>query len=689
MTSFPLWQIFLSLFIGAGFALFLYVKEHKNEYSITLKIILAILRGLASAILVFLIFSPLIRSNHIFEEKPIILFAIDNSESIIKNKDSLYFKDEFHKVIEQTAASFDENYDVRIISFDKEVNDSSNFEFNGKETNIYSVIEELESVYGNRNIGALILASDGIFNRGLNPLYSGIESKFPIYTIALGDTSIRKDLKIKNIYYNDYAISGNQFNIEILIEAQKCGTDKSVLTVWHENKELHRQIVSIANDNQIFRLSLPIEAIGKGMQCYTAKLSPLKNEISIENNSKNIYIEIIDDKQNILLLANEPHPDISALKSALNGNKSFQIESFLYSDFNSSIKKYDLVILHNLPSSKNNIAAVIKESENNNIPLMFIVGAGTNINILNSFKLNISILIKSQLESFVKPIYNTSFSSFFITEDLNETLKQFPPLNSGFCEYQNVVIPNILLYQVISNVQTSKPLIYFDELNNLKYGYIMGEGIWRWKLADFRINNNNQHFIEFFSKILQFLSNKSDKSLFRLQYPSSFYENQSIEINALLYNENYEPIKNAEISLHIFNNNFDRKYSFSYLNDKFLVNAGFLPPGEYKMEANAKYLNISYSKKAYFTVKNVNVEMEDLVANHLLLYNLAVRSGGMMFKTSQLNEIPAKILQNDSIVAIRHNQIISHEVIYYLPLLIILILLLAVEWLLRKRSGAY
>jgi len=67
-------------------------------------------------------------------------------------------------------------------------------------------IETAINNHSSQRIGAIILASDGIYNKGINPIYTAVKSYAPIYTIGLGDTIRPKDafvigLKNNNIVY--------------------------------------------------------------------------------------------------------------------------------------------------------------------------------------------------------------------------------------------------------------------------------------------------------------------------------------------------------------------------------------------------------------------------------------------------------------------------------------------------------
>jgi hypothetical protein len=88
--SFYLFPLFI--LIGFGLSFFLYKKELKKKLLVksTLRFIF-VLRWITLSLIFFLILGPKLFKSENVAEKPILIFAQDNSESIIANKDSLFF----------------------------------------------------------------------------------------------------------------------------------------------------------------------------------------------------------------------------------------------------------------------------------------------------------------------------------------------------------------------------------------------------------------------------------------------------------------------------------------------------------------------------------------------------------------------------------------------------------------------
>jgi len=85
----------------------------------------------------------------------------------------------------------------------------------------------------------------------------------------------------------------------------------------------------------------------------------------------------------------------------------------------------------------------------------------------------------------------------------------------------------------------------------------------------------------------------------------------------------------------------------------------------------------------------LNIEKINTVADHNLLYNLAVRSGGEMIYPGQMNNLSEMIKSREDIKTISYTQKRFSEILNFPWLLILIITLLSAEWFMRKRAGGY
>ena len=101
ITEYPLWFLLFCVLFGAAVSALLYVKNSKYNLTSALKRILAVIRFIAITIIAFLLLSPLVKTVSRNVEKPIIIVAQDNSESILINKDSAFYKNQYKEQLKE------------------------------------------------------------------------------------------------------------------------------------------------------------------------------------------------------------------------------------------------------------------------------------------------------------------------------------------------------------------------------------------------------------------------------------------------------------------------------------------------------------------------------------------------------------------------------------------------------------
>ncbi len=690
VTEYPVWLVVICLLGGAAYASVLYYKDSKNDFPLVLKWPMAVLRAAVVSVIAFLLLNPLLKTTSRYTEKPVIIFAQDNSQSIVNGADSSYFQNEYKKQVNNLLGKLSSEYKVSTYSFGDKLTEGADFNFDDKQTDFSQLFGDIQDRYSNRNVGALIIASDGIYNKGLNPLFSGSGFNFPVYTIALGDTNVRKDVILSKVNYNRIAYYGNEFPIEVIVNGQKCTGLNSELTISKGGAVLFRKQINFTNDNYFETVKLHLEAKEIGVQRYRIKLSSIAGEITTSNNSQDIFVDVLEGRQKILMLANSPNPDISAIKQAILSNRNYEVEDFVVSDFDKPIATYNLIILHGLPSITNSIKPILDKIEEKKLPVLYIISSQTSLPLFNNLKSGLSITGDGIIYNEALPVLNKEFSLFTLSDNTVRAMHQFPPLISPYGNHVLMPSASSLFYEKIGSVETTYPLYLFNQTTDSKTGVINGTGLWKWRLKDFENEGNFDAFDEIINKSIQFLSLRVDKSFFRVYCKNNFNENDNIEFDAEVYNESYELINEPEVNIIITNSNGkDFPFVFDKTSNAYHLNAGNLPVDNYKYSARVKVGDKILTDNGEFIVSALNIEKINTIANHNLLYNLAAKKGGEMIYPDQIDELADKITSREDIKPIIYSQKRYSEILNFPFLLIGIILLLTAEWFMRKRGGSY
>jgi len=691
--SYPTWYVLVCILVGLLYSFLFYRKEKLlNEVKKVVVYTMAFFRFISVTTLALLLLEPLIEIENQIIEKPVLVIAQDNSESILVNKDSSFINSDYLSDLTAFKEKLEEKYEVKTFTFGDKIQTGLEIDFSDKQTGISDLLDELHTRYYGRNLGAVILASDGIVNKGSNPLYEIKKIKHtPFFTIALGDTMVRKDLILNNVVHNRLAYKGNDFPVEIVVKANQFEGEKAKVFITKEGKEQFSEVVFFESDEDVVTLSLTLEARSNGKQRYVVGVEELVGELTYVNNKREFYIDILDNKQEILILAKAPHPDIAAIRSALEKNVNYEVNSTLIGDFEGEIKDYSLVIFHQLPSGSKQQNGLVEKIVKKGIPSMFVLGSQTNYNQFNNYNLGLKLIGVNGVTD-VTAAVNTTFSQFTVSESLKESIPKYPPFKTPFAgDYKVANSSTVLLHQKVGMTATDYPLLVFNEKNDSKYGFLVGEGIWRWKLNDFSNNKTHDNFNGLVSKMVQYLAVKEDKSKFRVYCENTFLENQAIIFESELYNDSYELVNEEDVVIEIVNQSGEvyPAKSFSRSGNAYRLDAGIFEVGEYSYKATVTFGGVKLEQSGEFTVNELKAEYTNVVADHGMLYNIANNTGGEMFYPNELDQLAEAIFNKEEIVDISYTEKDVSDIINWKWIFAVIMVLLSLEWFMRKRNGAY
>ena len=691
--SSPAWYVLICILIGLLYSFIFYRKEKLfNDVNKVVVYVMAFLRFTSVCVLTLLLLEPLIEIENQIIEKPVLVIAHDNSESLLVNKDSSFINSDYLISLASFKEKLEKNYEVKTFTFGDEVKAGLEIDFTDKQTGVSDLVEDLYNRYYGRNLGAVILASDGIVNKGSSPIYDIKKIKHtPFFTIALGDTLERKDLILNNVVHNRLAYKGNDFPVEIIVKANQFAGSKAKVSITKDGVELFSKMVFFEKTSDIISVSAILEARSTGKQRYVVSVGELVGELTYENNKKEFFIDILDSKQQILILAKAPHPDIAAMQSALKKNVNYEVKSMLIADYEGEFKGYSLVIFHQLPSGNKQHNIRIEKIIKAGVPSLFVLGSGTNYTSFNEYNLGLECIGVNGVTNVTASV-STSFTEFTVSESLKESIPKFPPLKTPFAgNYKIANGSSILLFQKVGVTATDYPLFVFNEKNDSKYGFILGEGIWRWKLNNYSNNKSHDNFNDLVSKMIQYLALKEDKSKFRVYCENTFLENQSVVFESELYNDSYDLVNQEEVLLEITNQSGEvyPAKSFSRSGNAYRLDAGIFEVGEYSYNATVMFGGKKLNLSGDFTVAELKAEYTNVVADHGLLFNIANNTGGYMFYPNELDQLAKAIFNKEEIVEVSYIEKDVSALINWKWIFGLIILLLSLEWFMRKRNGAY
>ncbi len=693
--QYPAWFFVLCVLLGLGYAALLYYRDNTfAEQSPWLRRGLFFLRWLVITLLSALLLSPLLKRTITEAKKPIVALLQDQSESVGATMDEAAWN-QYKQNWQAMRDALNENYEVHELAFGDQVREGIDFKFEDKVTNLSEALRDVYDRYGAQNLGAIVMATDGIYNEGSSPAYSGAPIAAPVYTVALGDTTPKKDLFLKRVFHNNIVYLNDKFTLQVDVAATNCAGGQTVLTVGKREGDqvttLQSLPVNIAGNDFFATKTIELEATKPGVAQYVVTLTKLAGEASTVNNAKEIFIDVLDARQKILILGNSPHPDLSALRQMLDLNKNYAVTVGYIAEPGLDVGKYDFVILHNLPSRTNDAAGVLRVLNDKRIPRFFIAGMQTQFTQFTQAQGLVNAQSDGEQSDDTQGFISPRFAAFSISPRALEELPKFNPVLSPFGNFSETPQAQVVLYKRIGKVNTEQPLLVVGETNGIKTGVFLGEGLWKWRLFDFLQHQNQDIFDEVMGKTIQYVSLKEDKRKFRVNLDKTVYnENEPVIFGAELYNDNYELTNDPDVAISIKNqDNREFSYTFNKLGKAYTLDAGILPVGNYTFRASTAFNGQQLSFDGRFSVRPLQLEFFATTANHGVLRQLSGQYGGATVGPDALASIAELIKNKETIKPVIYQTTKTNPIINLKWIFALLAALLAAEWFLRRYFGAY
>jgi hypothetical protein len=688
------WYVLICLLVALTAALFLYFRTNEIPESYKFwKYGLAFLRFVSVFTIALLLLSPLWRRNNTKLQKPILVIAQDASTSVgdfLEKKDPDYLL-QLNKMVDNLK----KDYQVETFSFGEKITNGLPDKFSDRVTNISELLEQLSTRFAGSKLGGVVLASDGIYNQGSNPLYTAAKLNTPVYTIGMGDTSTKKDLIINRIFHNQMVYAGDELEVQADIIAKNLDGKNSKISLVEVNAGKTKTLKSVdfkIDKSSFFNsFSLTIPASLPGTRYLRIIASPVEGEVSKINNSRDFVVTVLDGRQKVLIFAQSPHPDMGAFRQSLGANKNIEVKTAFLGDPVPNFAEYDLIILHQLPAPGRNFAPVIKQIKDLRKSHWWVAGAQTDFKALNDFQDLNNLRINSNLGAESEGLWNKNFNLFNGETEWPQKIDRYPPLQVPFGDVEANTVGQVLLYQRIKNVGTSYPLLTLGENNGVRSALFLGDGLWKWRLANFQIYENHEVFDGLIGKITQYLSVKRDNRRFKVTVGKPVYdENESVSFVGELYNASYELINTPDVNLAVRNND-GKEYNFLFnrVGKGYQLNAGVLPTGSYNFKATTSYNGKEWTSDGQFTVQPLQFEFINITADHNILKAISTESGGQFFGQKELNELYAIIKKSADLKPVLVTEK-SSQTFLSMPLLLLLLLVaLSLEWGVRRYIGIY
>ncbi len=673
MTASTVLLLLLSAFAAFAMSFYQYLFRAKTKGKIYF--VLAFLRFVTLFSIFLLLINPIITRKDFETIKTPLPILVDNSLSIKELGQVPKAKELADKIAGNLGLK--DKYDVQLYTFAETFELGKEPDFTGKQTHIDLAAQNLKQLYRNINY-PVVLLTDGNQTIGNDYVYAFNENT-AVYPVVLGDTTTFLDLRVSQVNVNKYAFLKNKFPVEVFLQYNGNKTVNAVFNISRGGATIYKQNVTFSKDKKAQSLSVLLDADKVGVQTYRAVISSNETEKNKYNNIKNFAVEVIDQRSEIALVAAVNHPDLGAIKRAVETNQQRKVTILKPAEVK-SLQDYNVLILYQPDAS---FKQLLELNKNVGLNTLTVTGLNTDFNLLNQYQNQLSFRMTSQREDYLAD-FNTQFNLFALS-DIG--FSQFPPLQHPFGTITAKSNVDVLLKARIRNVETENPVLAFSENGAARSAFLLGENIWKWRVESHVNTKSFTEFDIFIDKTMQFLGSNSARKSLVVNHESFYNSGEFTAITAQYFNKNYEFDENAKLTIQVKNKqaNTSKSYDFLKGSGEYKVNLDGLAAGQYTFTVKEAASNTSYSGK--FDVLDFQIEKQFVNPDLPRLQQVAANTNGAVYYPDNADGLVKFLIENDNYKALQKEITKKSPLIDFIWLLVILAAALSAEWFIRKYNG--
>ena len=675
---------------------------------------LIVLRGTVLAILLFLIGEPLLHLVLSHERPPGLAILIDDSQSMLLSDgglsrsqviDSLLRGPLLRRLSETGSVStYSFGDSLRVLPDPQRVPPA----FDQEITDISGALLQLGRERDRTPLDAVVLISDGVHTAGHNPVYAAERLGLPVLTVGVGDSSEQRDLVLSRVLANELVYQDVRSPVDLTVRSSGFGGRRVRITLNEGTQELSAADLTLDEGTGEYAVHLDYIPTAEGLHKLTASVSRVQGELTTENNAQSFYVRVLRSRMRVLILAGTPTPDATILRLSLSEDDRFAVRLLTAQRGDlwyggtlgaSALDSADCIALVDFPSAAVSTSALERLRRTvleRHLPVLFIGGPSLNGPALRSLGdiLPFSAEVPSGTErlSAVAPV-EAQHAHPLLSPGGPEAWRDWEALPPVFTTLEHVV-PRpgaiVLARSHRADSEQGEPFLIARRSPLRSSIALVGHGLWRWRLMGQGAEQTSDFHARFFSTAVVWLCTREESRPVRVRPVEEFFrQGEPVRFTGQVYDALEQPVENARVTVTVAQQEQAYQAELRPLgNGRYEGELYGLAEGEASYHASAVLDgNALGADSGQVSIGGTTVEYQNTRMDPALLRELGDVTGGRFIPLAQIDSLGALLA---SLPSYRSSTEIHQEsrALWDWPvMLLVLVSLLALEWILRKRSG--
>ena len=597
-----------------------------------------------------------------------------------------------------------------------------------RRSDLSSGLAALADRYRGRRLAGVVVISDG---GDTSPQEAGSPLGVPVFTVGIGDASGLRDREVVNFTAGEPLLAESAVDLSVSLTSTGFGTTPIELRLSENGRPLDTRRVTPPADGATLLEVFTVSPAADRETVYTVSIPVDSGEAVAENNTRSVLVPPQGRRRRVLLVEGAPGFEHTFVKRALGRDDGLEVDSVVrkgqneegrdtffiqagssrasalatgYPTRRAELFEYDAVFFGNVEGD-------FFSRDQLEITRDFVATRGGGLLVFGARSFERSVLSGTALENVLpvdltdrRPTVARTASGMIpglnamgltadgaahpatrLTASLAESQKRWAALPAlASVAGAGSPRPGAQVLAVTSDGGTLRPLLVTQRYGQGRSMVFAGEASWRWRMLMPAANTTHERVWRQFARWL------AGGAADRIEIPPTAVglPGTTETIRVLVRDEEFSPVTDAEVSVRITAPGGEERVAPAALADpgegRYSAAVRFDQPGVYRIVADVRRGGATAgSVSRAMLVGGVDVELAEPALNESVLRRIADSTGGLYVSAEEVEALPARIQQSDVGQPPTEMRDLWHTGFS----LILIVVLLAAEWILRRRVG--
>ena len=548
---------------------------------------------------------------------------------------------------------------------------------------------------------SVLLLTDGVHNLGEDPVETAAELGVPVFSLQSGVGEETADVQVVETQAPDIGYVGQRLVVRAVVQSSGFAGRTEEIVLYQGDEVVSRQRHRFAADGE--RQTVQFEVVPQlpGPTLFRVAVPNLAGDRSTENNQSSAFVRILDDKVETLVLAGGPGADLTFAGRSLAADSTLSVRTMTGrsdEDFYEGVPDPAewagvnvFVVLD--PGSKlmqGRVGEAIAARVRGGAGMLFVggertFGAWEDSPVTRLLPVSPNhpeprftagpVALQLGQSGLSHPVTRPSSA-----EPADDPWTRLPPLPGYFPLTR--LAPGAMV--LVEGNQSRIPVVSVGHRERGRVIAVASAHLWRLDLLSSGVGDSPQTIRDFWAHAVRWLATASPSGRVRVSSERNVYKGgEEVVVIGQVLDELFRPLEDADLLVTLEMGEAEIKL-LQVGSGNYRGGLRGLDPGEYTFSASARVAGqVVGEDEGNFIVEQHSVESITVKPDDLLLSEIARVSGG---RTAAIDDwrqlieaapLHRRLVERRSVVTVWDHQWI----------VIAAILLLAIEWYIRKQQG--